>query len=64
MTTVVGTGPISYPKQPAGSPWAKDESPNLAIRWKSENPCVNELRLRRHPEPRYLHHRWRSLAVV
>jgi|EndMetStandDraft_8_1072994.scaffolds.fasta_scaffold103646_2 hypothetical protein len=27
MTTVVGTGPISYPKQPAGSPWAKDECP-------------------------------------
>jgi hypothetical protein len=26
-TTVVGAGPVSYPQQPAGSPWAKDECP-------------------------------------
>ena len=26
-TTVVGATPIAYPKQPAGSPWAKDECP-------------------------------------
>ena len=26
-TKVVGSGPISYPQQPAGSPWAKDECP-------------------------------------
>src|SRR5262249_13956752 len=26
-TTVVGSNPISYPRQPAGSPWAKDECP-------------------------------------
>ena len=25
--TVVGTGSIAYPAQPAGSPWAKDECP-------------------------------------
>jgi hypothetical protein len=26
-TNVVGSGPISYPQQPTGSPWAKDECP-------------------------------------
>jgi len=26
-TTVTGTSPISYPAQPPGSPWAKDEMP-------------------------------------
>jgi hypothetical protein len=26
-TTVVGTSPISYPKQPQGSPWAMDACP-------------------------------------
>jgi hypothetical protein len=25
--SVVGTSPVSYPQQPAGSPWAKDECP-------------------------------------
>jgi hypothetical protein len=25
--SVVGTSPISYPTQPAGSPWAKDDAP-------------------------------------
>jgi hypothetical protein len=24
---VIGTGPVAYPQQPAGSPWAKDECP-------------------------------------
>ena len=26
-TTVVGSSPVSYPQQPTGSPWAKDECP-------------------------------------
>jgi hypothetical protein len=26
-SSVVGSSPVSYPQQPAGSPWAKDECP-------------------------------------
>src|SRR5262245_60116935 len=27
-TKVVGVGPVAYPAQPAGSPWAKNELPD------------------------------------
>ena len=62
--TVTGTAPISYPRQPEGSPWASDptgDEPPTGVDINAIEPVGEKHEQEEKPKSEFVRHGWRRL---